>query len=61
MPDPHPPLEPSDGLGIEHVPDHPVVFHLIESTAGSAGDDAGGILASVLQERKGFDATGVKT
>ena len=52
----HPPLQTSDGFGIKDVPDHPVGFHLVEPTAGSAGDDTGGVLASVLQEGQGFDA-----
>jgi hypothetical protein len=56
MSDSHPPLQTSDSLGIKDVPDHPVGFYLVESTAGSAGDDTGGVLASVLQEGEGFDA-----
>jgi hypothetical protein len=58
MSDSHPPLQTSDSLGIKDVPDHPVGFHLVESTAGSAGDDTGGVLASMLQEGQGFDADG---
>jgi hypothetical protein len=56
MSDSHPPLQTSDSLGIKDVPDHPVGFHLVKPTAGSAGDNTGGVLASVLQEGQGFDA-----
>lgn len=58
MPDSHPPLQTSDSFGIKDVPDHPVRFHLVEPTAGSASNDTGGVLASMLQKGQGFDADG---
>jgi hypothetical protein len=54
----HPTFQTSNGVGIEHVPNHAVCFNLVESTAGTAGHDSCGILASVLQKRETFTAMG---
>lgn len=58
MADAHPSDQPGDRAGIEHVPDHTVRLALEESTLGTAGDDATGILAPMLEERKPFDDLG---
>lgn len=58
MPHPHIPPQPRHRLRIKHVPHHPVALDLIEPTAGTTGDDAGGVLAAVLEEGETFDAGG---
>ena len=46
MPDAHPALETSNGRRVKHVSDHPIGFHLVESTSLSTGHDARRILTS---------------
>lgn len=47
--DTHPSNQSADRIFIEDISDHAVGFTLIKTTLVATGDDATGILASVLQ------------
>lgn len=49
MSDPHRPLERTDTLRVEYIPDHTIRFALIKATFRPACDDPASILTPMLQ------------
>ncbi len=54
--DAHPSLEPTDASRVKDIADHAICLDLVEATARAAGDDARGILATVLEQTETFAA-----